>query len=114
MIRTNKLRGQELRERLVELSQPPRYDSRMKVQNAIHKSLEDMGDDDEDIDLEEILHEMGYYEEEDDDIEEFVGEGVEVAEEMETSGANAGYAMYVPFVVASGVHVLGMIAAGMA
>ena len=52
--------------------------------------------------------------EEDDDIEEFVGEGVEVAEEMETSGANAGYAMYVPFVVASGVHVLGMIAAGMA
>ena len=70
MIRTNKLRGQELRERLVELSQPPRYDSRMKVQNAIHKSIEDMGDDDEDIDLEEILHEMGYYEEEDDDIEE--------------------------------------------
>ena len=70
MIRTNKLRGQELRERLVELSQPPRYDSRMKVQNAIHKSLEDMGDDDEDIDLEEILHEMRYYEEEDDDIEE--------------------------------------------
>ena len=46
MIRTNKLRGQELRQRLVELSQPPRYDSRMKVQNAIHKSLEDMGDDD--------------------------------------------------------------------
>tara|TARA_B100001093_G_C26451348_1_gene852429 strand:- start:445 stop:714 length:270 start_codon:yes stop_codon:yes gene_type:complete len=70
MIRTNKLRGQELRERLVELSQPPRYDSRMKVQNAIHKSLEDMGDDDEDIDLEEILREMGHYEEEDDDIEE--------------------------------------------
>ena len=70
MIRTNKLRGQELRQRLVELSQPPRYDSRMKVQNAIHKSLEDMGDDDEDIDLEEILREMGHYEEEDDDIEE--------------------------------------------
>ena len=50
------------------------------------------------------------------DKEEMVGEGVEVAEEgeMETSaGANVGHATYIPFVVASGVHVLGIIAAGM-
>ena len=59
---------------------------------------------DEDADADEM-------DKEDADIEESVGEGVEVEDEMETS---AGYAMYVPFVVASGVNVLGIIAAGMA
>ena len=60
MRKTTQLRGKQLRRRLVELSQPKKKD--------ISKTFDDYDDDDE-VDLEEILREMGYDEEEDDDIE---------------------------------------------
>ncbi len=60
MRKTTHIRGKQLRRRLVELSQPKKKD--------ISKTFDDYDEDDE-VDLEEILREMGYEEEEDDDIE---------------------------------------------
>ena len=55
---------------------PMKYHDRMKIQSSINKSMEVDDSEDEEIDLDEILKEMGYSDEEDlrDDIDEDEGE----------------------------------------
>ena len=94
MIKTTQLKGNQLRDRLKKLSQPltesvvsmvepQKYHNRMKPINSTLKSLEDINDEEEldldelideledDIMLDEILEEIGYY---DDDEEEQMDE----------------------------------------
>lgn len=67
---------------VVSTTQPPKYHNRMKPQSSTMRSLDDM-EDDEEVDLEEILDEMGYYDEEEefemgdsteDDVREYVSD----------------------------------------
>ena len=55
---------------------PMKYHDRMKIQSSINKSMEDDDLENDEVDLDEILKEMGYSDEEDlrDDIDEDEGE----------------------------------------
>jgi len=55
---------------------PMKYHDRMKIQSSINKSMDGDEVEDDEVDLDEILKEMGYSDEEDlrDDIDEDEGE----------------------------------------